>query len=129
MAQEQQTAANWMALNVTDAVSAGAEQIKEASKASLDASLALIEIYREAASVLRDRGDHVFRTGMAIVEAGVDTNFAQISQMADMKDPQDIIRLQMMWGANQTLAVYRALSKIDGTRPGGGAKAGRAVNA
>jgi hypothetical protein len=88
-----------------------------------------MEIYREAASILRDRADSAFRTGMAVMEAGMDANFDQFNRMAESKNPQDVIRLQMMWGANETLAICRALSKAKGFDSAGGAKPGRAANA
>jgi hypothetical protein len=127
MAEEQQNAANWIVSNVKDAVGASAQEVKEASKASLDASRAVMEIYREAAALLRDRGDNVFRTGMAVMEAGFDANFDQLNRMAEMKNLQDVMRLEMMWGANMTLAICRVLSKANGS--GAGSKPPEAANA
>ena len=129
MTQEQRTPANWMFSNVKDVMGASAQQVKESTKASLDASRAVMEIYREAASILRDRADSAFRTGMAVMEAGMDANFDQLNRMAETKNLQDVIRLQMMWGANQTLAICRALSKANGFDAAGGAKPGKAANA
>jgi hypothetical protein len=129
MTQEQQNPANWMVSNVKDAVGASTQEIKEASKASLNASRAMMEIYREAAGILRDRGDDAFRTGMAVMEAGFDANFEQLDRLADMKNLQDVMRLEMMWGANLTLAICHALSKANGVHPGGGPKPVEAANA
>lgn len=129
MAQEQQISADWMVSNLKDLVGGRAEQVKETGKASLDASRAVMEIYREAAGILRDRGDNAFRTGMAVMEAGFDANFEQLNQLAETKNLQDVIRLQMMWGANLTLAICHALSRANGIHAGGGAKLGKAVNA
>jgi hypothetical protein len=129
MTQEQHTAADWMISNVGDVVGASAQQVKETSKASLDASRAVMEIYREAASILRDRADSAFHTGMAVMEAGMDANFDQLNRMAETKKLQDVIRLQMMWGTNQTPAIYRALSKANGFDAVGGAKPPKTANA
>jgi hypothetical protein len=128
MIKERQTAADWMISNVMDAVGASAQQVQETSKASLDASRAIMEVYREAASILRDRADSVFRAGMAVMEAGVDANLGQLSRLAEMKNLQDVLRLQMMWGANQTQAICRALSKANGFDAVGGAN-GEAADA
>jgi hypothetical protein len=46
-----------------------------------------------------------------------------------MKNLQDVMRLEMMWGANLTLAICHALSKANGVRPGGGPKPVEAANA
>jgi hypothetical protein len=129
MTQEQQTPADWMMSNVKDVIGAGARQVKETSKVRLDASRAVMEIYREAASILRDRADRAFRTGMAVMEAGMDANFDQLNRMAETRNLQDVIRLQMMWDANDTLAICRALSKANGFDSAGGAKPGKAANA
>ena len=129
MAQEQQNSANWIVSNVKDAVGASALEVKEASKASLDASRAVMEIYREAAALLRDRGDNAFRTGMAVMEAGFDANFDQLNRLAETKNLQDVMRLEMMWGANMTLAICRALSKANGSGAISGAKPPEAANA
>jgi hypothetical protein len=129
MAEEQQNPANWIVSNVKDAVGASAQEVREASKASLDASRAVMEVYREAAALLRDRGDGAFRTGMAVMEAGFDANFDQLNRLAETKNLQDVIRLQMMWGANMTLAISRALSKAKGMGAIGSAKPPEAANA
>lgn len=129
MTQGHHTPADWMISNVKDVVGASAQQVKETSKASLDASRAVMEIYREAASILSDRADSAFRTGTAVMEAGMDANFDQLNRMAETKNLQDVIRLQMLWGANETLAICRALSKANGFDSAGGAKPGRAANA
>jgi hypothetical protein len=129
MAGEQQNPVGWIVSNVKDAVGAGAQEVKEASKASLDASRAVMEVYREAAALLRDRGDGAFRTGMAVMEAGFDANFDQLNRLADTKNLQDVMRLQMMWGANMTLAISRALRKANGSAAIGGAKPPEAANA
>lgn len=126
MTEEQHTPAEWI---VRDMVGATAQQVKETSKASLDAARTVMEFYREAASILRDRADSTFRTGMAVMEAGMDANFDQLNQMTGTKNLQDVIRLQMMWGANQALATFRALSKANGFDAVGGAKPGNAANA
>jgi hypothetical protein len=129
MTQEQHTAADWMISNVKDAVGASAQQVKETSKASLDASRAVMEIYREAASILRGRADSALHTGMAVMEAGTDANFDQLNRMAETKNLQDVIRLQMMWGTNQTLTICRALSKANGFDAVGGATPRKAADA
>lgn len=129
MSQEQQIPAGWVVPNVNDLVGAGAQEVKEASKASLDASRAVMEIYREAASILRDRGDEAFRTGMAVVEAGFDANFEQLNRLAEMKNLQDVVRLEMMWGANLTLAICHAMTKASGARIANGAVPAGAANA
>jgi len=129
MAGEQQNPVGWIVSNVKDAVGAGAQEVKEASKASLDASRAVMEVYREAAALLRDRGDGAFRTGMAVMEAGFDANFDQLNRLADTKNLQDVMRLQMMWGANMTLAISRALRKANGSAAIGGDKPPEAANA
>jgi hypothetical protein len=129
MPQEQPTAANWITSNVRDVVGASAQEVKEASKASLDASRAVMEIYREAAAILRDRGDSAFRTGMAVMEAGFDANFDQLNRLAETKNLQDVIRLDMLWGANLTLALCRALTKANGSGVAGEAKRPEAANA
>jgi hypothetical protein len=48
--------------------------------------------------------------------------------MAETKILQDVIHLQMMWPANQTPAICRALSKANGFYAVGDAKAGEVVN-
>ena len=111
MTQDQPNAAEWMLSNVKDAIGANALQVKETSKASLDASRAVMDICRETASILRDRGNDAFRTGMAVMEAGFDANVDQLNRMAETQNLQDVVRLQMMWGANQTLAICHALGK------------------
>lgn len=116
MAQDQSISANWIISNVKDAVGANAQEAKEAGKASLNASRAVMEVYREAASILRDRGDKAFRTGMSMMEAGFDANFEQLDRLAETKNLQDVIRLEMMWAPNLTLALCRALSKASGIR-------------
>jgi hypothetical protein len=121
--REQHTPADWMISNVRDVVGASAQQVKETSKTSLDAR-AVVEIYRDAPSILRDRADSVFHAGMAIIKAEMDANFDQVNQMAETKNLQDVIRLQMTWGANETLAICRALSKANGFDAVGGAKQG-----
>jgi hypothetical protein len=121
--QEQHTPADWMISNVRDVVGASAEQVKETSKASLDASRAVMEIYREAASILRDRADSAFHAGMAVM-AEMDANFDQLNRMAETKNLQEVIRLQMTWGAKETLAICRALSRANGFDAVGGAKQG-----
>src|ERR1700761_5216609 len=117
--EQQPAAADWVVSNVKDVFGASADQVKETGKASLDASRAVMEIYREAASILRDRGDDAFRTGMAVMEAGFDANFDQLNRIAATKNLQDVVRLQMMWGANQTLAICHALSRANRTHAGG----------
>lgn len=129
MTQEQQTPADWIILNVKDVIGAGAQQVKEASRASLDVSRAVMEIYQEAGSILRDRADSAFRTGMAVIEAGMNANFDQLNRITETTNLQDVIRLQMMWAANETLAICRALGKANGFDPAGGAKPGKATNA
>ncbi len=129
MMQEQQTPADWMVSNVKDAVGASTQQVKETSKASLDASRAVMEICRETASIMRDRGNDAFRTGMAVMEAGFDANFDQLNRMAEMQNLQDVVRIQMMWGANQTLAICHALKKANGTHAGHVAKLDKASHA
>jgi hypothetical protein len=129
MALEQQTLSNWIVPNVRDAVGASAEQVKETTKASLGASRAVMEVYREAASILRDRGDEAFRTGMAVMEAGFDENFEQLNRIAETKNLQDLIRLQMMWSANQTLAVCKALKKAHGIHAEAGPAPDKATDA
>jgi len=129
MTQEQQNPANWIISNVKDAVGSNTQEIKEASRASLNASRAMMEIYREAAAILRDRGDNAFRTGMAVMEAGFDANFEQLDRLADMKNLQDVMRFEMMWGANLTLAICHALSKANGSRVSSGPKPVEAANA
>jgi hypothetical protein len=96
MIQEQHIPADWMISTGHDMVGASAQQVKETSKASLDASRAVMEIYREAASIFRDRADGALRTGIAVMEAGMDANFDQLNRMAETKNLQDVIRLQMM---------------------------------
>ena len=114
MAQEQEISANWAVPNMKDVVGASVQQVKEASKASLDAWRAVMEVYQESAAILRDRGDSLFRTDMAIVQAGMDASFDQFNKLAETKNLQDAIRLEMLWGANLTLAICRALNKASG---------------
>jgi hypothetical protein len=52
----------------------------------------------------------------------------QPERMAETKILQDVIHLQMMWPANQTPAICRALSKANGFYAVGDAKAGEVVN-
>jgi Patatin-like phospholipase len=80
-----------------------------------------MEIYPEAASIARELADSAFHTGMAVTEAEMDANFDQLNRMAETKNLQDFIRLQMTWGANQTLAICRAPSKADAFDAVGGA--------
>jgi hypothetical protein len=125
--QDQHTPADWMISNMRDVVGATAEQVKETSKASLDASRAVMEIYREAALILRDRADSAFHAGMAVealIKAEMDANLDQLNRMPETKNLQDVIRVQMTWGANGTLAICRALSKANGFDAVGGAKQG-----
>jgi hypothetical protein len=63
------------------------------------------------------------------MEAGMDANFNKLNRMAETKNLQGVIRLQMMWGANETLAICRALSKANGLDAAGGAKLDKAANA
>jgi hypothetical protein len=86
-----------------------------------------MDIYRQAASILRDRAGSAFRAGMAVeavIEAEVDANFDQLNRMCKMRNLQDVIRVQMTWGANETLAIRRALSKANGFDAVGGARQG-----
>jgi hypothetical protein len=129
MIQAQHAPADWLFSNVTDVVGAGAQQVKETGKAGLDVSRAVREIYREAASILRDRADSTYRTDMAVIEAGMNANFDQLNPMAETKNLQDATRPQMMWGANETLAICRALSKANGFDAVGGAKPDKDANA
>jgi hypothetical protein len=66
---------------------------------------------------------------MAVTEAEMDANFDQLNRMAETKNLQDFIRLQMTWGANQTLAICRAPGKVDAFDAVGGARPGKAANA
>jgi hypothetical protein len=118
-----------MISNARDVVGASARQVKETNKASLDASRAVMEIYPEAASIPRELADSAFHTGMAVTEAEMVANFDQLNRMAETKNLQDFIRLQMTWGANQTLAICRAPSKADAFDAVGGARPGKAANA
>jgi len=143
MAQEQDSPVTWMVPNVKDVAAASAQQVKEANKASMDAWRAIMEIYQESAELLRGRGDGAFRSGMDVVQAAMDANFDQFNQLAETKNLQDVIRLEMLWGANLTLAICRALNKANGfgaklngasARTGGleavgGAKRAEAANA
>jgi hypothetical protein len=51
------------------------KQVKGTREAGLHASRAVMEIFREAASILRERADSAFHTGTAAMEARVDANF------------------------------------------------------
>jgi hypothetical protein len=83
-----------------------------------------MEIYPEAASIPRELADSAFHTGMAVTEAEMDANFDQLNRMAETKNLQEVIRLQMTWGAKETLAICRALSRANGFDAVGGAKQG-----
>jgi hypothetical protein len=106
---------------------ASAEQVKETSKASLDASRAVMDIYRQTASMLRDRAGSTFHAGIAVeavIEAEMDANFNQLNRMAETKNLQDVIHLQMTWGPEEFLAICRARSKANEFDAVGGAKQG-----
>lgn len=109
---QQQSPADRMAATFGETVSAGARQMKEGGQAALDISRAVIDVYAQAASVFRTRADHAVRTGMAVIEAGIDANSDHLSRLAGARNFQDVIQLQMMWGTNQTLAILRELKKI-----------------
>lgn len=125
MAQEQQNPAEWIASNMKDALGANADHIRETNKAGLDVSRALMAIIRETATVLRERGDHELRTRMAVMEAAFDANFEQLNRIAESRNLQDVVRLQVLWGANQTLAVCHALTRANRAEHRAGEKPGK----
>lgn len=112
MDQQQKSAVDRMAATFGESVSAGARQMKESNQAALDVSRAVIDVYAQAAGVFRTRADHAVRTGMAVLEAGLDANVDHLSRLASARNFQDVVQLQMMWGANQTLAILRELKKV-----------------
>jgi hypothetical protein len=129
MAQDHQDPTEWVVASVKDAVDARSQQVRDSSKASLDASRAVMEIGRETATILKDRGNEAFSTAMAVMSAGFEANFEQLTRMADTQNLQDVVRLQMMWGANQTVAICHALIKANKSHAVGGARPAKAAHA
>jgi hypothetical protein len=121
MDQQQQASVDGLTANVREAVSAGAQQARETGQVALEASRAVIEAYAQAAGVGRTRVDQAFRTGMAVMKAEMDANLGHFNRLAEARNLQDVIRLQMMWGANHALAIFGELRKIGAAEPPVGA--------
>mgnify|MGYP000928657788 CR=1 FL=1 len=112
MDQQQQTSADAFVGAVRATVDAGAEQLKQANESTLAASRTVLEAYAQAANVLQGRFGRAVRVGLAAAEAGISANRDHLNRLVEARNLQDVVRLQMQWGANQTIAVFGELKKI-----------------
>ncbi|MFG1428818.1 hypothetical protein [Roseixanthobacter glucoisosaccharinicivorans] len=106
--QQQQTSSDLFLGNVRTTVDAAAQQLKETNQATLEASRAVFEAHAQASNVLRGRADRAFRAGLA----GMTANRDHLNRLVEAKSLQDVVRLQMLWGANQTIAIFHELNKL-----------------